>query len=427
MHARTLRFTLNGTFAVTDSLRAAGEQQAACENGCIRWGGRFYRELAFTPDTAEASFSLHGVTIGIHFHWERRETQTFRGELHLIVTDEGLAAINRLPVEDYLVSVISSEMKATSSPEFLKAHAVISRSWLLSQMERRRQPSTQERPSFVRTDDSLIRWYDREDHALFDVCADDHCQRYQGITRADNPAVVEAVHATAGQVLVSGGNICDARFSKCCGGISERFSACWSDREYAYLQPVRDCPDEYVRPDLTREDEAERWIRTAPDAFCHTADRHILGQILNSYDRETTDFYRWTVHYTQTELAVLLRERSGIDLGAILDLRPLRRGASGRIILLRIVGSKGCFTVGKELEIRRILSPSHLFSSAFVVDKDKADGHGIPTGFTLTGAGWGHGVGLCQIGAAVMGERGYTYDRILAHYYPDTELETRYE
>ena len=279
-------------------------------------------------------------------------------------------------------------------------------------------------PSAVRTDDSLIRWYDREDHTRFDVCADDHCQRYQGVTRADNPNVLRAVRETAGQVLVADGRICDARFSKCCGGITERFSTCWDDTDYAYLQPVRDQAGTTAPlPDLTREEEAERWIRSAPDAFCHTSDARILRQVLNTYDRETTDFYRWRVTYTQTELATLLRERTGIDFGDILRLVPLQRGPSGRICRLRIEGTRRTFTLGKELEIRRALSRSHLFSSAFVVDCDRSL---PPARFTLLGAGWGHGVGLCQIGAAVMGERGYTYDAILHHYYPHTTIETRY-
>ncbi len=279
-------------------------------------------------------------------------------------------------------------------------------------------------PSAVRTDDSLIRWYDREDHTRFDVCADDHCQRYQGVTRADNPNVLRAVRETAGQVLVADGRICDARFSKCCGGITERFSTCWDDTDYAYLQPVRDQAGATAPlPDLTREEEAERWIRSAPDAFCHTSDARILRQVLNTYDRETTDFYRWRVTYTQAELATLLRERTGIDFGDILRLVPLQRGPSGRICRLRIEGTRRTFTLGKELEIRRALSRSHLFSSAFVVDCDRSL---PPARFTLLGAGWGHGVGLCQIGAAVMGERGYTYDAILHHYYPHTTIETRY-
>lgn len=421
LQADRLSFELHGGYTANGTPVMPGIRQATVREGQVCIDGVQQAAFLFRPCDTDASFSLRDVTIGVGFHWERRETQTFRGELHLLVADGRLLAINRLPVEDYLVSVISSEMKATSSPEFLKAHAVISRSWLLVQMEKRHLHNA---PSAVRTDDSLIRWYDREDHTRFDVCADDHCQRYQGVTRADNPNVLRAVRETAGQVLVADGRICDARFSKCCGGITERFSTCWDDTDYAYLQPVRDQAGTTAPlPDLTREEEAERWIRSAPDAFCHTSDAHILRQVLNTYDRETTDFYRWRVTYTQTELATLLRERTGIDFGDILRLVPLQRGPSGRICRLRIEGTRRTFTLGKELEIRRALSRSHLFSSAFVVDCDRSL---PPARFTLLGAGWGHGVGLCQIGAAVMGERGYTYDAILHHYYPHTTIETRY-
>lgn len=421
LQADRLSFELYGGYTADGTPVMPGIRQATVREGQVCIDGVQQAAFLFRPCDTDASFSLRDVTIGVGFHWERRETQTFRGELHLLVADGRLLVINRLPVEDYLVSVISSEMKATSSPEFLKAHAVISRSWLLVQMEKRHLHNA---PSAVRTDDSLIRWYDREDHTRFDVCADDHCQRYQGVTRADNPNVLRAVRETAGQVLVADGRICDARFSKCCGGITERFSTCWDDTDYAYLQPVRDQAGTTAPlPDLTREEEAERWIRSAPDAFCHTSDAHILRQVLNTYDRETTDFYRWRVTYTQAELATLLRERTGIDFGDILRLVPLQRGPSGRICRLRIEGTRRTFTLGKELEIRRALSRSHLFSSAFVVDCDRSL---PPARFTLLGAGWGHGVGLCQIGAAVMGERGYTYDAILHHYYPHTTIETRY-
>ncbi len=409
-HAPHIDFTLHGIFRTETGRPVSGTHRVTLAES----------PLTLTPADDKACFTLHSVTIGKAFHWQQQEDQTFTGSLTILPDGDGLTAVNRLPAEDYLTSVISSEMKATSAPEFLKAHAVIARSWLLAQMEKRHHAEAQPQP----TSDTLIRWYDREDHELFDVCADDHCQRYQGITKVTNPAVEEAVRATRGQVLTADGKLCDARFSKCCGGISETFSTCWDEHEYSYLQPVRDLADpDAPLPDLSREEEAERWIRTAPDAFCHTRDKHLLAQVLNTYDLPTTDFYRWTVHYTQSELAALVRERSGLDFGDILDLVPVKRGASGRLSLLRIVGTRRTLTVGKELEIRRWLSPTHLYSSAFVVDKEAGT---PPAGFTLTGAGWGHGVGLCQIGAAVMGQQGYAYDAILLHYYRNAQLTTLY-
>ena len=331
-------------------------------------------------------------------------------------------------VEDYLISVISSEMSATASLELLKAHAVISRSWLLAQMEKNKMLADGQDTytTCTQTDEELIKWYDREDHLHFDVCADDHCQRYQGITRASTETVREAVAATRGELLMYDGKICDARFSKCCGGVFEEFRSCWEEVEHPYLAKQRDSKTATELPDLTIEAEADRWIRTSPEAFCNTADAKILSQVLNHYDQETTQFYRWTVTYGQDELAALIRERSGIDFGRIIDLIPVERGTSGRLIKLKIVGSKRTLTIGKELEIRRTLSTSHLYSSAFVIDKaDISDG--IPGRFTLTGAGWGHGVGLCQIGAAVMGERQYPYDEILLHYYIDASIEKAYD
>ncbi len=425
MSRKCIEFTLNGPHSAKGET-IEGRQRVEFSEGGIVWRGNQWRELTFTPLSAEASFSLHDVTIGVGFHWERKETQTFKGSLQLVVEADNITAINHLPVEEYLTSVISSEMRATSSAELLKAHAVISRSWLLAQMDkRRRQPGgTGGFFSFAKHDGELIKWHDREDHTIFDVCADDHCQRYQGITRAGRPAVADAIRATRGQVLAYGGEICDARFSKCCGGVTEEFQYCWEDSPKPYLVAVRDGGPAPL-PDLTCEAEAERWIRSAPPSFCNTSDRSVLSQVLNDYDQETPDFYRWRVEYTQAELAELLAERLGSDFGAITDLIPVARGKSGRIWKLKIVGTKGQLTIGKELEIRRALSHSHLYSSAFVVDKELAP-DGIPSRFTLTGAGWGHGVGLCQIGAAMMGERGYAYDSILLHYYRGAEIKKIY-
>ena len=426
VNAQEIHFTLNALFQAKGAT-VSGQQCVSFHEGGILWNGNVYRELTFLPLEEQASFSLEDVTIGIHFHWERHETQTFLGTLKLVVDEGKITAINLLPVEAYLTSVISSEMSATSSLEFLKAHAVISRSWLLAQIEKRQALSQKDSGffPFTKTETEYIRWYDREDHTIFDVCADDHCQRYQGITKASNQSVVEAVKATRGQVLMYENTICDARFSKCCGGMTEEFSYCWENRDFPYLSAVRDTEESGPAPDLTDEKQAEHWIRTTPEAYCNTHDPHILSQILNNYDQETTDFYRWKVRYTQDELAELIRSRSRCDYGQILDLIPMERGKSGRISKLKIIGTLKTFTIGKELEIRRVLSDSHLFSSAFVVDKGPEE-KGVPSWFELTGAGWGHGVGLCQIGAAVMGEKGFAYDDILLHYYKDADIRKLY-
>lgn len=426
VNAQEIHFTLNARFLAKGET-VSGNQQVSFEEGGILWNGNVYRELTFTPLDEDSSFSLYDVTIGINFHWERQETQSFIGTLKLVVYEGKITAINILPAEDYLTSVISSEMNATSSLEFLKAHAVVSRSWLLAQIEKRKAMSKKQGDffSFVKTDTEYIRWYDREDHTIFDVCADDHCQRYQGITKATNQSVAEAVKATRGQVMMYKNSICDARFSKCCGGITEEFDTCWENKKYPYLTAVRDDKNDAAMPDLTIEEEADKWIRSTPDGFCNTHDKHILSQILNNYDQETTNFYRWKVRYTQEELAELIRTNTKCDYGQIIDLIPIERGKSGRISKLKIVGTLKTLIIGKELEIRRTLSDTHLFSSAFVVDKGPQQDD-VPAWFELTGAGWGHGVGLCQIGAAVMGEKGYNYNDILLHYYKDADIRKLY-
>lgn len=426
VNAQEIHFTLNARFLAKGET-VSGNQQVSFEEGGILWNGNVYRELTFTPLDEDSSFSLYDVTIGINFHWERQETQSFIGTLKLVVYEGKITAINMLPAEDYLTSVISSEMNATSSLEFLKAHAVVSRSWLLAQIEKRKAMSKKQGDffSFVKTDTEYIRWYDREDHTIFDVCADDHCQRYQGITKATNQSVAEAVKATRGQVMMYKNSICDARFSKCCGGITEEFDTCWENKKYPYLTAVRDDKNDAAMPDLTIEEEADKWIRSTPDSFCNTHDKHILSQILNNYDQETTNFYRWKVRYTQEEIAELIRTNTKCDYGQIIDLIPIERGKSGRISKLKIVGTLKTLIIGKELEIRRTLSDTHLFSSAFVVDKGPQQDD-VPAWFELTGAGWGHGVGLCQIGAAVMGEKGYNYNDILLHYYKDADIRKLY-
>ncbi len=378
-------------------------------------------EMMFVPTTNDCYAEVKGVTIGVNFHWERRETQRFVGAILILPNDGDLTLINILPVEDYLTSVISSEMSATSQIELLKAHAVISRSWLLAQIEKSKgnHIGHNEQEMMIRTDDERIIWYDREDHTIFDVCADDHCQRYQGITRQSTEAVREAIAATRGEVLTYAGELCDARFSKCCGGVFEEFEYCWEPVHKPYLEPARDGENEMDFPDLRIEENARQWILSAPESFCNTGDKAVLRQVLNNYDQETADFYRWTVEYTTEEISDLVRRRTGIDFGTILAIVPLERGTSGRISRLRIVGTRKTMEIGKELEIRRTLSESHLYSSAFVVEK-------TPGGFRLRGAGWGHGVGLCQIGAAMMAEKGYDYRQILYHYFAGANITPDY-
>ena len=425
---KEISFTLNGKYLTQEGEVVTGQLKAsATGNGEISLGTKKIESIELTPEDNNCSFTLHNVTIGISYHWERQEEQTFTGKLKLITGGENVIAINILPVEDYLVSVISSEMSATSSLEFLKSHAVISRSWLLAQIENRDRKNIHKslQQNFTTDENCIIRWYDREDHKLFDVCADDHCQRYQGITKASNPSVAKAVKETEGMVLMYGDEICDARFSKCCGGVSETFDTCWEDKDYPYLQPVIDDSENKDIPDLSIEENAEKWIRTTPAAFCNTHDEKVLKQILNNYDQETTDFYRWKVKYSQKEISELIHRKTGIEFGDIKDLIPMQRGKSGRISRLKIVGTLRTVTIGKELEIRRALSESHLFSSAFVIDKTEVAGS-VPSEFTITGAGWGHGVGLCQIGAAMMGEKGYYYDKILLHYYRNAEIKKVY-
>ena len=425
--ASKLCFSLNVPYAVC-SLERCGKQVVELSEGRILWENNFYDELLFEPNDAQSSFTLEDVTIGVNFHWERKEAQTFLGKLRFIVENNNICAINELPVETYLISVISSEMRATSSLELLKAHAVISRSWLLAQMEQRKAEynNAVKQPSLFKTDNEIVRWYDREDHKHFDVCADDHCQRYQGITKAANKHVVEAIKQTAGEILTSRGEICDARYSKCCGGAVEEFQYCWENIRKPYLQALPDTmPDTTSLPNLTNEAVARQWILSSPNAFCNTTDQKVLFQVLNDFDQETTDFYRWTQIYSQAEVKQLLEEKLAMQFGDIIDLIPMERGKSGRIYRLKIIGTQRTLIIGKELEIRRALSKSHLYSSAFVVEKvDIKDG--VPQQFIIKGAGWGHGVGLCQIGAAMMGVQGYRYDEILLHYYKSAEITKVY-
>ncbi|MFV0536069.1 MAG: SpoIID/LytB domain-containing protein [Dysgonomonas sp.] len=417
-----ISFALNTDYLCQRKI-VSSENSVQLKDNHILWNGLLYKELLFEPQNDDASFTLKDVVIGINFHWERKEDQQFQGALKLIVENNMITAINLIKVEDYLTSVISSEMSATASLELLKAHAVISRSWLLAQIEKNKEivAKNENYSTFTETENEIIRWYDREDHTNYDVCADDHCQRYQGITRAStNIGIVkQAIAETRGQVLMSENKICDARFSKCCGGVFEEFQNCWEDTKFSYLVKRRDSESPLNIPDLTQESESLKWIQTSPSAYCNTQDKKILGQVLNNYDQETVNFYRWQVSYSQEELSELVKKRSGIDFGIIEELIPMQRGTSGRLVKLKIIGSKKTLIIGKELEIRRILSTSHLYSSAFIVDKKDNI-------FTLSGAGWGHGVGLCQIGAAVMGEKGFRYDKILLHYYIDAAITELY-
>ncbi len=428
-----VNFELKGAFAAAGGVTVSPGVWRAILNGGVvvieNHSGRameFPAGVELVPQPEAGSFVVRGVVIGIEFHWERKQDQEFQGALRIAPDGQGrLVVINRIDVERYLSSVISSEMSATAGSELLRAHAVISRSWLLAQLPEFRPASLMTGGRQRAEPGEIIRWYDRENHALFDVCADDHCQRYQGITRATTRAVFDAVSGTRGEVLLHHGELCDARFSKSCGGMTESFEAAWADVRIPYLEVSYDgetFPQNFSLP-LTDEANAARWIRGSPPAFCNTRDAGVIARILPDFDRQTADFYRWRVTIAQDELQALLSSKMGLEPGPISALEPVERGGSGRLARLRIIGAKGSIVIGKELEIRRALSESHLFSSAFVVD---AYGPGIPEKFVLTGAGWGHGVGLCQIGAALMAEKGYTYRQILGHYYHHTGLERLY-
>lgn len=396
-------------------------------------GKRYLGEYEFVPDEdthvfvpAEGTgiFSVNNVKIGIGFHWERDCCQRFNGALVLKPADDGeMWVLNRIDIEDYLRSVIASEMNPAAPEAFLEAHAIISRSWAYAMLERRHADPDNEAEECVESDDTIVRWHDRADHTLFDLCADDHCQRYQGIPEANAERASEAVENTRGTVLTYEGELCDARFSKCCGGVFEEFETCWGKESHPYLAPGRDTADVDRFPDLTRENNAEEWMMTSPKAYCNTKDAEALATVLKNYDLETTDFYRWKRDYTQQELSGLIARYSPRPLGKILNLEPVDRGPSGRIKLLKITGTEGSITIGKELEIRRWLAPTHLYSSAFIVERRDIGEDGVPGAFRLHGAGWGHGVGLCQIGAAMMSLDGLDAREILLHYYRGAKLE----
>ena len=405
-----------------------GRYQCTSENGVVMMSGSSTgnHEVTLTGTGPDSRFRLQ-VTIGIDFHWQQEKTHTFTGNLRLRASSgTTVTAINDLPLESYILSVSCSEMNATSPEEFLRAHSIISRSWLLAQLASRDNPATMQVPTGTRTPGEIIRWYDRQSHDDFDVCADDHCQRYQGTDMITTGEVARAVEATRGLVLMYDGAPCDARFSKCCGGVTEDFRLAWSDTPHPYLVPLADTPGKWMPSlPLSGERAARHFIETFPDAWCNCSDAAILGRVLNNYDRSTPDFYRWKVRLTHDEMTGYLRDKLSLDIGRPLALEPVERGLSGRIKRLRLVGDTTTVIIGKELEIRRALSPSHLYSSAFVVDVEGSADR--PEAFILTGAGWGHGVGLCQIGAAVMACRGIGYREILGHYYPGSTVEKIYE
>jgi SpoIID/LytB domain protein len=437
LSAPKIKFELNGDFIFTDNTDFfSGVFSAEIKDNKIVISGNgkkisFEQSVTMVPDEPETEFfTLRDVMIGVKFHWERLEKQSFKGSLLLVVDGKNITAINLVSAEEYLMSVISSEMSSKSTLDLLKAHAVISRSWTFAQIEKAKTLKTTEQGEHHQTvnENEIIRWYDRDDHTLFDVCADDHCQRYQGITKIFTDISKQAVQETRGLVLMFDDSICDTRFSKSCGGISEYFENLWEPVHYPYLIPVIDYkyePDNF-NFDFTNEKNAEKWIKGNPPSFCNTTDKIILSQILLDYDQETTDFYRWTVYYTQEEVSNLLKEKLGIDFGEIIDFIPVERGASARLIKLKIVGTKKTVTIGKELEIRRALSKTHLYSSAIIFEKKEPIVDRVPAGFILHGAGWGHGAGLCQIGAAVMAVMGYRFDEILLHYYKNAAIKKIY-
>jgi stage II sporulation protein D len=431
VNGRWVRGRINGTFRLENGRSLDGPFSANAECGRITVVDS--RGRAFTgPETLRfvhgesSTFTLSGVRIGIRFHWEREQEQTFRGDLELLAREGGaVTAVNEIALEDYLESVIASEMSAAAPLELLKAHAVTSRSWIACMLKQEGKTAPQAGPvrTASRRPGERIIWYGREEHDGFDVCADDHCQRYQGVGVIVSEAVREAVRSTRGICLVYGGNICDARYHKACGGMTENYENVWEDTPIPYLSSVSDAALPF--PAVRTEKEARQWICGLPDAYCNKADPGLLRRILPSFDQETADFFRWKVVYPRDALQEILREKTGIDCGVLHRLTPLKRGPSGRIIRMKIEGSKGKLVVGKELEIRRCLSRSHLYSSAFAVSRE-LDPSGTPVRFILDGAGWGHGVGLCQIGAAVMADRGFSAEEILRHYFRGATLRRCY-
>ncbi|NOZ47547.1 MAG: SpoIID/LytB domain-containing protein [Chlorobi bacterium] len=435
---KSISFYLSGKYRVNNSETTLfGNVQAQINRNSIQISNSeikldFKNEVVLLPCAISSDyFELKDVTIGIDFHWEQKEDQKFQGALKLLINDDNIEVINIIPIENYLASVISSEMNANSSLNLLKAHAIISRSWIIAQIEKQKKAVNEkafsENSQKPDSEGEIINWYDRKDHQNYLVCADDHCQRYQGITRSHNANVIKAIRETQGQILKYDNEVCDTRYSKSCGGVSESYKNCWETIDYPYLTSVVDNKenDKNILPKLTNEENAIKWINSSPKAFCDTTDKKILSQVLNDYDVETGNSFRWKIEYSQKEIAEIINEKSNMDFGQIIDLIPVERGDSARLIKLKIVGTKKTLTIGKELEIRKWLSKSHLYSSAITIEKQNLKNN-IPEQFIIKGAGWGHGVGLCQIGAAVMGEKGYSHTEILNHYYKGAVVENYY-
>lgn len=437
-----IEFELNGLYKLNDISIAKGNYFASVSNNKIHTNFSQGKKIVLEPETSSSTFVLKKVAIGKGFHWEQKEDQEFEGGLTLQIEDGKIRVINSILLESYLKSVISSEMSAMNDLNLLKAHAIVSRSWLLAQIQNR---DTKKRCHFddVRGEipslnkqipnrsaslgmthtNEIIKWYDREDHETFDVCADDHCQRYQGINKVISLNAEKAISETRGTLLLYKNEICDARFSKCCGGISEDFDKVWQPVIHPYLTAITD----NVANTFKAPSDIKSYISSSPKAFCNNYDPEILKQILVDFDQTTTNFFRWEVKLNQNEISHLIKKKSGFDFGQIIDLIPIERGKSGRLVKLKIEGTKQSVIVGKELEIRKWLSESHLFSSAFIVEKRFENDEKIPSNFILNGAGWGHGVGLCQIGAAVMSKKGYLAKDILKHYFNDTKIVRRYK
>ncbi|MBP1747467.1 MAG: sporulation related protein [Deltaproteobacteria bacterium] len=417
---------LNGNFLIEGAGLLSGPFHASADGTGILLFDERNRLVAHSRSVRLAAhegstFRISDVTIGIRFHWERKEDQVFQGNLILTAREaDNIAIVNEISLEDYLVSVISSEMSGTAPHEFLKVHSIISRSWLLAALDRKNVTKAPVKPAET---EELIRWYNREDHDIFDVCADDHCQRYQGVTKIISGVAADAVAKTRGYVLAYGDKVCDARYFKACGGITENYETAWEETPVPYLVSISD--SQSVLDPVVSEDKAADWVLGSPDVYCNTKDEELLAEILPGFDRETTQFFRWKMEYSRRQLENIIRQKSGIDFGTLHDLTPLERGPSGRIKRLKITGSKQSIVIGKELEIRRWLSPTHLYSSAFIVSVKKGP-DGLPDGFILNGAGWGHGVGLCQIGAAVMAKKGFTAEEILAHYFTGADIKKIY-
>ncbi len=368
------------------SIVTMGERNDAPFEFAIGVEKREATRVSCVPRRQDSPFYLHDIPIGRGFHWERHERLSYRGELHLFASrGDGLTAMNRIPLETYIRSTVFSEMGPDLPDAFLAAQAVAARSTVLATANRHHRGEG------------------------FHLCNDDHCQCYQGVLR--EPQVISpALGETEGEILVSNGRPVDARYAKCCGGVSETYEAVWGGEGHPYFIS-RPC-GEFETADLTQEQNMQEFLSQRAPAFCNDE--------LHAYPERWREesYFRWQREYNASELQTLIEAKVGIEVGTVRELRPIKRGASGRILILEIVGSKQTLRIYRELEIRRVLFLSHLPSSCFIVE---TEGKG-PDKFRLIGAGWGHGVGLCQLGAAAMAHKGRSKQRILEHYYPETKL-----